>query len=119
LEKACFVMGVIGKDRKLVTAQSRDDIAAPKRLLQQNGHVDESEIACGMAQRIVDVFETVEVHGEEEHRFSCAPSQYLLLATQDEKPTTIGYMREIVLKRKGSKSFDQTLPVDGIADRSE
>jgi hypothetical protein len=59
-----------------------------------------------MAQRIVDVFETIEVHGEEEHRFSRPPSQDLLLATQDEKPTTVGHVREIVLERKGSKSFD-------------
>src|SRR5580658_5160150 len=72
-----------------------------------------------MPQRVIDVFETVEVRSKEEHRFSSAPRENLLLLAQDEKPAPIGYVRELIFKRKGPESYDETLPVYGVADRSE
>ena len=62
---SALVIVTVLNNCKLVTAQARQHVGFPQRRLQTNGGFAQQCIANGMAKRIVDMFEAVEVQQQD------------------------------------------------------
>ncbi len=60
-------VAVVEQQRELVAAEARQRVLLARRGLQARGDVLEQQVAGGMAERVVDVLEAVEVEEEERH----------------------------------------------------
>jgi hypothetical protein len=58
---------ILGDDGELVPAQPADEVDLAHAFLQSRRDLGEQSIAGGVAERVVDVVETVEVEGEHRH----------------------------------------------------
>ena len=59
---------ILDQHGKLVAAQPRDEVAVAHAGAQSTGRFDEQAIASGMAERVVDRLEVVEVEEQHRHR---------------------------------------------------
>ena len=69
-----FERGFREQDRELFAAEARDEIARAHRRSQHLGDPAEHDVARGMAVRIVDMFEVIDVeHRDRQAAARCAP----------------------------------------------
>src|SRR5438445_339615 len=73
------MLGVGGEDRELVSAQPGDGVSGPKHPAQAGRHLLQEAVPAVVAERIVDVFEAIEVEKQHaEHALVAARRQQRL-----------------------------------------
>src|SRR3954452_454770 len=59
---AALALEVLTEDDELVAAEAGDRVRGPQRVLEAPGDVAQEAVAGGVAERVVDELEAVEVH---------------------------------------------------------
>lgn len=77
------------EDRKLVPAQAADDVRLAEYLLEDRGGFKQRQIALGVAERVVDLFQPIEVRVEEQEPLPGPVRQLELLLGEGEKTTPV------------------------------
>ena len=89
---------VFAQNGELVTAKAGDVIALAHELPEASGRFDEQLVAGGMAQRVIDLLESVEIDKEHGQGMVAAPhARQCLLGSFDEQ-LAVGQAGEWIMK---------------------
>ena len=90
---------LVDQYREFVATQARDRVASPRGVQQASADLEQQLVAGGMAHRVVDGLEVVEVQEEHGHaaRRNGAPAERLFHTFTEEG--TVGEVRERIVKR--------------------
>ena len=93
------LIGMVEQDREFVAAKPRDEVGLADRADHQLGKVDQRRIARRMAERIVEIFEPVDIDEQQRRMLivTLAPgNQHVELADQ---PTAVGNRHQRIVMR--------------------
>ncbi|HPY11834.1 MAG TPA: hypothetical protein PLH14_04800 [Sphaerochaeta sp.] len=92
--------GIEGEDEELVASPPADDIRASKVVLEARCHHLQRSIPLLMTEGVVDLFEEVDVDGEQHHRITQTPAVAKLLLGHQAKAPAIVESGQVVGERQ-------------------
>src|SRR6266478_9113345 len=106
------------KNSELVSPQTSDNIRVPKCFFQNVCHALQRAIAFQMAERVVNLFQVVNVHHKEQHSTTGSAPKFQLAFCQGRKTATVIQACELVRKGKITQLCLKRVLLRRTADRA-
>ena len=117
LDRAAGAADVGADHDELVAAEPRDRVGRPDRLGQPSREGEQHLVAGGVAGRVVDQLEAVEIEHEDRHVDALAPAAPHRVAEPVERERAVRQVRERVMEGGVARRLLLAVTLDGDGDQ--